>query len=47
MHSCHDIIQKSKSFNDLDIFTVGKNDYRIHFWDMTKTETVNRMKNAD
>ena len=35
------------SFNDFVILTVGKNDYRIYFGDMTQGEAVNRIKNAD
>lgn len=29
------------------IATVGINDYRIHFLDITKSKTMNKMKNAD
>ena len=39
--------QKSMSFNNAVIDTFGRNDRRIHFWAMTKSDTVNRMKNAD
>ena len=35
--------KKSMSFNYAAICTVGKNDYRVHFWDMTKSETMNRL----
>ena len=35
------------SFNNVVIDTFGRNDRRIHFWSMTKSDTVNRMKNAD
>ena len=35
------------SFNNVVIDTFGRNDRRIHFWGMTKSDTVNRMKNAD
>ena len=35
------------SFNNVVIDTFGRNDRRIHFWSMTKGDTVNRMKNAD
>ena len=34
------------SFN-IVIVTVGRNYHRIHFWSMTKSEAVKRMKNAD
>ena len=39
--------QKSMSFSNVVIDTFGRNDRRIHFWGMTKSGTVNRMKNAD
>ena len=44
---CHDLLQKSVIFDDVSITIIGKNDYRIHFWDMTKDEAVSRMKNSD
>lgn len=31
------------SFSDV---TAGRNDYKIHYWGMTKSEAVNRMKNV-
>ena len=34
------------SFNDVSIDTVERNDCRIHFWGMNKSEVINRMKNA-
>ena len=35
---------KSMSFSDSAIGTIPRNYYRIHSWDMTKSEVVNRMK---
>ena len=32
--------------NSIVIITVGRNDCRIHFWGMTKTEAENKMKNS-
>ena len=43
---CHNMSQKSMSFNNVAIVTVGRNDYRIHFRSMTKCEAVNSMKNV-
>ena len=40
------MIQKSVSFNDVAIVTIGRNDYRIHFWGINK-KAMNRMKNAN
>ena len=34
-------------FNDVVIVTIGKNDYRIHFWAMTNSQAVNRLKIPD
>ena len=35
------------SFNDISIFSVEVNDYRIHFWYVSKDETTNLLRNAD
>ena len=40
-NGCHDMTQKSMSFNDVEIVTVERDDYLIHFWNMTKSETMN------
>ena len=42
--ACHDMTQKSISLDDFAIMTIGKNDYRVNFWFMTKSEAVNRME---
>ena len=42
-----DITQKSMSFKDITIVTVGKNGYRINFCGTTESGAVNRMKKAD
>ena len=42
-----DMMQISMSFNNFEIVTVRRNDYRINFQLMTKNETVNRTQNAD
>ena len=46
-NGCHDMIQKSMSFNDIAIVTAKRNYYTINFCFMTKNEAVDRMKNAD
>ena len=43
----HDMTQKSTSFNDSAIATIGRNNYRINFWFMTKSEAMDSMKNTD
>ena len=44
---CHDMTEKSMSFDNVASDTVKEHDYRIDFWFMTKGEAVKRMKNAD
>lgn len=38
--------QKSVNFDGFAIVAVGRNDYTINFWFMSKDEAVSRMKNA-
>ena len=45
--SCHDMTQKSMSFNDFAIVTIRRNYYKINIWSMSKSNTVYRMKKAD
>ena len=39
--------QKYMSLNHFSIVTIGKKDYRINFWFITKSEGVDRMKKLD
>ena len=39
--------ERSMSFNDVAVVTFGRNDYRIHSWNMTRTEAVNGIKSFD
>ena len=39
--------QKITSFDDFVIVAVGRNDYRILFWSMSKDEAARRMNNSD
>ena len=39
-NGCHDLLQKSMSFDDVAIVTGGRNHYRVKFWFMTKSEVV-------
>ena len=41
------LTQKPTCFNDTALAPVGKNNYRIHFWDINKFQAVNRMKSAE
>ena len=45
-HICHDIMQKTMSFNDLAIVTIKGNDCRIHFLYMSKDEDINILRKA-
>ena len=40
-------MEKTKSFNDVVTVSVKVNDYRIHFWYMSKDNAINIMKNLD
>ena len=35
------------SFTDIAIVSVKANDYRIHFWYMSKDEAINLLRNTD
>ena len=35
-NGCHDLMQKAINFNDVAILSIKGNDYRIHFWYMSK-----------
>ena len=39
-------MQKAINFNDVAIVSKGS-DYRIHFWYMSKDDTINIMKNSN
>ena len=38
---CHDLMQKAMSFNNVAIVYVKGTAYRIHFWYMSKDDTIN------
>ena len=38
---CHDLMQKAMSFNNVAIVYVKETAYRIHFWYMSKDDTIN------
>ena len=40
-NGCHDLIQKTMSFNDVAIVYVEGSVYRIHFWYMSKDDPIN------
>ena len=45
-NSCHDLMQKAMNFNDVAIVSIKGNDYRVHFWYLSKDDAINIMKNS-
>ena len=43
----HDLVPKAINFNDAVVVSVKGNDYRIHFWCMSKDDAISIMKNSD
>ena len=46
-NGCHDLMEKAMSFNDVAIVSIKGGDYRIHFWQMSKDDAIDIMKNPD
>ena len=46
-NGCHDLTERTLSFNDVAIVSVKDNDYRIHFWYMGRNKAVNLLRNAN
>ena len=45
-NGCHDLMQKAMNFNDVTIVSIKGNDYRIHFWCVSKDEAISIMQNS-
>ena len=45
-NGCHDLMQKAMSFNNIAIVYVKGSAYRIHFWYMSKDDTINIMNGS-
>ena len=45
-NGCHDSMGKATKFNDVAIVSIKGNDYRIHFWYMSKDDAVSIMNNS-
>ena len=45
-NGCHDLIQIATSFNDVAIVSVKGNDYKTHFWYLSKYEGISIMHNS-
>ena len=46
-NGCHDLMQKTMNFNDVDVVCINRNDCRIHFWYISKEDAINIMKNSN
>ena len=44
---CDDLMQRAKSFNDVAIVYVKGSAYRIHYWYMSKDDTISVMNNSN
>ena len=40
-------MQKAMNFNDVTIASIKGNDYRIHFWYMSKDDAISIMNNSN
>ena len=45
--SCHNLMQKVISFNNVAIVSVKVNEYRIHFWYMSKDKAISILNNIN
>ena len=46
-NGCHDLMQKAMSFNDVAVVSIKGNDYRIHFWYISKDGAISLMHNSN
>ena len=46
-NGCHGLMQKAMDFNDVATIYVKGNAYRIHFWYMSKVDTISIMNNSN
>ena len=45
-NGCHDLMQKAMSFKNVAIVSIKGNDYRIHFWYISKNDAITLMTNS-
>ena len=45
-NGCHDLFQKTISFNNIAIVYLKGSVYRINFWYMSKNDAINMMNNS-
>ena len=46
-NGCHGLIRKAMSFNNVAIVYVKGSVYRIHFWYMSKNDSINIMNDSN
>ena len=46
-NGCHDLMQKAMNFNDVAIVSSKGNDFRIHFWYISKDDAISIMHNSN
>ena len=45
-NGCHDLMQKAVSLKNVAVISINGNDYRIHFWYMSKKDAIAIMTNS-
>ena len=45
-HGGHDLMQKAMNLIDVAIVSIKGNDYRIHFWYISKSDAINLLNNS-
>ena len=45
-NGCHGLMQKALNFHDVAIVSIKENDYRTHFWYMSKNDAIDLMNNS-
>ena len=46
-NGCHDVMQKAMNFDDVAIVSIKGDDYRIHFWYMSKDDVISIINNSN
>ena len=46
-NGCYDLMRKAISFKNVAIVSIKGNDYRVHFWYMSKKDTIAIMTNSN
>ena len=46
VNGCHDLMRKTVSFNNVATVSIKGNDYRIHFWPLSKDDAISIMYNS-